>query len=245
MLFFGPASSVFDSITFGVMPWGFHAGPALFRSGWFVESLAIHTLVIFAIRTRRIPFFRSRPSVPLLLAALAVTRSRCPRPGLGSDAASITHSRAEREMSRFPADHSGLEILPHDECLRLLGTVPVGRVSFFADGEIVVLPVNHVMDGNDPVFRTTRGSKLSAAEGQDVVAFEADAYDERTRTGWSVLVNGRAYAIYEDPDIRRLSRLGLQPWAAAAKHAFWIRIRPASITGRRTPEPDDGLRPGP
>ena len=148
-------------------------------------------------------------------------------------------------MSRNPADHAGLEILPYDECLRLLGTVPVGRVSFFADGEIVVLPVNHVMDGNDPVFRTARGSKLSAAEGQDVVAFEADAYDERTRTGWSVLVNGRAYAIYEGPDIRRLSRLGLQPWVASAKHAFWIRIRPASITGRRTPEPDDGLRPEP
>jgi len=50
----------------------FHAGPALFRSGWFVESLATQTLVIFAIRTRQIPFFRSRPSRPLLLAALAV-----------------------------------------------------------------------------------------------------------------------------------------------------------------------------
>jgi hypothetical protein len=44
-------------------------GPALFRSGWFVESLATQTLVIFAIRTRRIPFFRSRPSLPLTLAA--------------------------------------------------------------------------------------------------------------------------------------------------------------------------------
>jgi magnesium-transporting ATPase (P-type) len=72
MLFFGPISSVFDFITFGVMLWGFHAGPALFRSGWFVESLATQTLVIFAIRTRRIPFFRSRPSLPLTLAALAV-----------------------------------------------------------------------------------------------------------------------------------------------------------------------------
>ena len=80
-------------------------------------------------------------------------------------------------MSRFPADHAGLEILPYDECLRLLGTVPVGRVSFLADGEIVVLPVTHVMDGQAPVFRTARGSKLSAAEGQEVVAFEADAYD--------------------------------------------------------------------
>ena len=143
-------------------------------------------------------------------------------------------------MSRYPADHAGLEILPYDECLRLLGTVPVGRVSFFADGEIVVLPVNHVMDGHDPVFRTARGSKLSAAEGQDVVAFEADAYDERTGSGWSVLVNGRAHAIYEEPEIQRLSRLGLQPWVGAAKHAFWIRIRAASITGRRTPDPEDG-----
>jgi hypothetical protein len=72
MIFFGPMSSVFDFITFGVMLWAFHAGPALFRSGWFVESLATQTLVIFAIRTRRVPFFRSRPSMPLLLAALAV-----------------------------------------------------------------------------------------------------------------------------------------------------------------------------
>jgi P-type Mg2+ transporter len=72
MLLFGPISSAFDFVTFGVMLWVFHAGPALFRSGWFVESLATQTLVIFAIRTRRIPFFRSRPSLPLTLAALAV-----------------------------------------------------------------------------------------------------------------------------------------------------------------------------
>src|SRR6185295_5896431 len=50
----------------------FHAGPALFRTGWFVESLATQTLVIFAIRTRRVPFLRSRPSLPLLIAALGV-----------------------------------------------------------------------------------------------------------------------------------------------------------------------------
>jgi Mg2+-importing ATPase len=72
MLFFGPVSSLFDFATFGVMLWIFHAGPALFRTGWFVESLATQTLVIFAIRTRRIPFFRSQPSLPLMLAAIGV-----------------------------------------------------------------------------------------------------------------------------------------------------------------------------
>jgi P-type Mg2+ transporter len=72
MVFFGPLSSVFDFATFGVMLWVFHSGPAQFRSGWFVESLATQTLVIFAIRTRRTPFFRSQPSLPLVLAALGV-----------------------------------------------------------------------------------------------------------------------------------------------------------------------------
>jgi Mg2+-importing ATPase len=72
MFYFGPFSSLFDFATFGIMAWGFHAGPAMFRSGWFVESLATQTLIIFAIRTKRVPFFRSRPSLALTLAALAV-----------------------------------------------------------------------------------------------------------------------------------------------------------------------------
>lgn len=138
-------------------------------------------------------------------------------------------------MPSYPTDHAGLEILPFEVCLRLLAAVPVGRVSFHADGEIVVLPVNHVVDGQDPVFRTARGSKLSAAEGQDLVAFEADGYDERTKSGWSVLVNGRAHAVYDEAEIQRLSRLGLHPWAAAVDRPFWIRIRPSSISGRQTP----------
>jgi nitroimidazol reductase NimA-like FMN-containing flavoprotein (pyridoxamine 5'-phosphate oxidase superfamily) len=141
-------------------------------------------------------------------------------------------------MSRYPADHAGLEILPFDKCVRLLTTVPVGRISFLADGEIVVLPVNYVMDGQDPVFRTARGSKLSAAEGQNVVAFQADHYDERTRAGWSVLVNGRAHAIYDEAEIQRLDRLGLRPWVTAVDRPFWIRIRPAAVSGRQTPGPE-------
>jgi Mg2+-importing ATPase len=72
MLFFGPISSIFDFATFGIMLWVFHAGPALFRTGWFVESLATQTLVIFVIRTRRVPFFRSRPSMALALAAAGI-----------------------------------------------------------------------------------------------------------------------------------------------------------------------------
>jgi Mg2+-importing ATPase len=71
MTFFGPISSIFDFATFGIMIWGFGAGATLFRSGWFVESLATQSLVIFAIRTHRVPFFRSRPSKPLTIATFA------------------------------------------------------------------------------------------------------------------------------------------------------------------------------
>jgi len=133
------------------------------------------------------------------------------------------------------ADHAGLETLPLEACLRLLESVPVGRVSFYTGGEAVTLPVNHVMDGQDVVFRTNRGSKLSAAGRQDHVAFEADDYDPRTRTGWSVLIQGRAEVVHEDTEIQRLSDLGLYPWVTAVDRPFWIRIRPTSVTGRQTP----------
>ncbi len=72
MLFFGPISSLFDFATFAIMLWVFNASVSEFRAGWFVESLATQTLVIFAIRTRRVPFFRSRPSRPLVIAAFTV-----------------------------------------------------------------------------------------------------------------------------------------------------------------------------
>ncbi len=71
MSFFGPISSIYDFLTFAVMLYVFDAGSSLFQSGWFVESLTTQTLVIFVIRTRRVPFYKSRPSRPLLATTLA------------------------------------------------------------------------------------------------------------------------------------------------------------------------------
>ena len=72
MFLFGPVSSLFDFATFGLMLLVFHAAAAEFRAGWFIESIATQTLIIFAIRTRRVPFLRSRPSLGLTLASLGV-----------------------------------------------------------------------------------------------------------------------------------------------------------------------------
>jgi uncharacterized protein len=134
-----------------------------------------------------------------------------------------------------PIDHAGLEVLPFDSCLSLLAAVSVGRVGFVADGEISVLPVNFVIDGQAVVFRTASGSKLAGAEDKSAMAFEADNYDDITQTGWSVLVRGRAEVVEDEPEIGRLSRLGLYSWASAVDRPFWIRITPTSVTGRRTP----------
>lgn len=72
MLTFGPISSLFDFLTFGLMLGVLHAGVIEFRTGWFVESLATQTLIIFAVRTRKVPFFRSRPSGWLAITSVSV-----------------------------------------------------------------------------------------------------------------------------------------------------------------------------
>jgi Mg2+-importing ATPase len=70
MVVMGPVSSLFDFFTFFTMLNVFHASAELFRTGWFMESLATQTLVIFVIRTVANPF-RSRPSRPLVINVLA------------------------------------------------------------------------------------------------------------------------------------------------------------------------------
>jgi len=70
-LFFGPFSSVYDFLTFGIMLFIFGASASLFQSAWFVESFWTEVLIIFVIRTRRLPFFTSRPGKWLSALTLA------------------------------------------------------------------------------------------------------------------------------------------------------------------------------
>jgi len=74
ILYMGPVSSVFDFATFFVMIFFFNAmsNPSLFQTGWFVESIVSQTLIIYIIRTNKIPFIQSWPSKPLLLTTLII-----------------------------------------------------------------------------------------------------------------------------------------------------------------------------
>ena len=74
ILFIGPISSIFDYLTFFIMLSVFNAGnnPALFHTGWFVESLFTQTLIIHVIRTNKIPFIQSRASWPLIITSIII-----------------------------------------------------------------------------------------------------------------------------------------------------------------------------
>ncbi len=71
MLIFGPISSLFDYVTFGLLLLALGVNERAFHTGWFIESLCTQVLVVLVIRTRRSPFWLSRPSMPLLAAILA------------------------------------------------------------------------------------------------------------------------------------------------------------------------------
>ncbi len=76
MLYIGPMSSIFDYATYALMWFVFGANTveqqALFQTGWFVESLMTQTLIVYIIRTPKIPFLQSRPSLPMLLVTLTI-----------------------------------------------------------------------------------------------------------------------------------------------------------------------------
>lgn len=76
MVHFGPISSFFDIVTYGLMWFVFGANTihkqALFQSGWFIEGLFSQTLIVHTIRTQKVPFIQSRPGWPLLGATVFV-----------------------------------------------------------------------------------------------------------------------------------------------------------------------------
>ena len=132
--------------------------------------------------------------------------------------------------ARFDAD--GVEVLPEGECLRLLATMPVGRLVFHEEGLPAVRLVNYVLDDGSVVFRTGGGQTYAAAQRGDVVAFEVDDYDVDTHLGWTVTAVGRAWAVTDPVEVERIAALPVRPWAVGDRpHLVAVDIE--AIKGRR------------
>ena len=129
-------------------------------------------------------------------------------------------------------DRNGLEVLSRAECLRLLAQSRVGRVVVTDRALPAAFPVNFALLDEDVVFMTTAGSKLEAAEGEEVMAFEADEIDPVFHGGWSVLVQGLASVISDAEELARARALHLEPWTPAG-HFQFVRIRAELVSGRR------------
>lgn len=106
------------------------------------------------------------------------------------------------------------------ECLSAAATRAIGRVAVTSEALPAVFPVSFELLDEDVVFRTGAGTTLAAAVRNAVVAFEVDDIDPVSRTGWSVLIVGRA------------EELTSEPWALGRRGRY-VRIRSELVSGRR------------
>ncbi|MDN3029274.1 pyridoxamine 5'-phosphate oxidase family protein [Streptomyces sp. S.PB5] len=128
--------------------------------------------------------------------------------------------------------NDGFRALDRQECLRLLAKVPVGRVVYTSKALPAILPVNFCLGTDFSVLlRTSSGSDLVHAVDGVVVAFEADEFDAAARSGWSVVVTGRATVVTDPSAHEALARTGPRSWLPL-HDAVLVRIEPELVTGR-------------
>jgi nitroimidazol reductase NimA-like FMN-containing flavoprotein (pyridoxamine 5'-phosphate oxidase superfamily) len=129
-------------------------------------------------------------------------------------------------------DHTGLIVLPRGQCLRLLRRSRIGRVVVSVGALPAAFPVNFAMLGEDVVFRTAPGTKLSAAVDGAVVGFEVDRIDPIFESGWSVLIQGTSSVITDPEELERARRLHLRTLAPGDR-PHYVKVQSELVSGRR------------
>jgi nitroimidazol reductase NimA-like FMN-containing flavoprotein (pyridoxamine 5'-phosphate oxidase superfamily) len=152
---------------------------------------------------------------------------------LGTTASELSGGHADLPPGRGRAARKvEFTELTERECQDLLGTHGVGRLAVTTPAGPLVVPVNYGVVDGAIVFRTAAGTTPAQVSGHEV-AFEVDRVDEALSQGWSVLVRGRAHAVTDPDEARRLAeRVYSAPWAGGRRD-LWIRIEPDAVTGRR------------
>jgi len=127
-----------------------------------------------------------------------------------------------------------LVALDRTECLQLLATVPVGRLIFTEGALPTVKIMNFMLAGDLIVLRTAPGTAAARKAAGSVVAFEADALEAATSSGWSVTVTGWAELVTDENASATYGELALAPWAPGDRPQF-ITIRTDVVRGQRIP----------
>jgi hypothetical protein len=136
-------------------------------------------------------------------------------------------------MDATPTDRY-LVAIAERECWSLLAARAWGRLAVFVDDHPEVFPVDHQVDDRTLLVRTEEGTKLRHAAGARV-CFELDDIDDRTRTGWTVMVIGHADEVFDHTELD-VDDAEAPLWTGDKVH--WLRIVPVKVTGRRlVPDP--------
>jgi uncharacterized protein len=129
------------------------------------------------------------------------------------------------------------QVLPEDECRRLLGKGTIGRLAYTSGALPVLLPVSYrVHDGHVVVAARRRDDVVDAVRGS-VVAFGVDSWDER-RTGWAVTVVGPARLAICGEQVRELDELHTCDRPRSPERCY-ILVQTRLVQGRRLVEPFD------
>ena len=137
------------------------------------------------------------------------------------------------------AEGRRMEQLPRDESLRLLGSVPIGRVVFTHLALPAIRPVCHLVEGGEIVIRTHLGAAIAANDGPHgatVVAYEADMIDPDDHVGWSVIVVGRARRLPDNGEDGHYWE-ALRQWASGVPDEI-IAIEADIVNGFRLAKAD-------
>lgn len=130
-------------------------------------------------------------------------------------------------------DHAAPEELSRAQCLELLASVPVGRISGSMDAMPYVFPVNFAVAGEKVLIRTRPGTKRDAAMAGNVVAFEADEFGSDGSWGWSVLARGIARTLSDGEGRAAAQAVGLRSFAYTVDPDHFLQISIDLISGRR------------
>ncbi|MFP5282894.1 MAG: pyridoxamine 5'-phosphate oxidase family protein [Actinomycetes bacterium] len=132
--------------------------------------------------------------------------------------------------------------MSRSDCLQRLGAGTIGRVAYNTLDGPQILPVTYVLHESQVVFRTSAYGPLAELQAGRPVAFEVDEFDPRTRTGWSVLIRGRALGARRPEQLQTLWReADPVPWAGGNRNLF-VCVSIDQLTGRvisRAPRDED------
>jgi uncharacterized protein len=141
----------------------------------------------------------------------------------------VSHGPGQRSWDEVPDAR-----LTAQQCQALLATQQIGRLGVNAEHYPLIVVVNYGLDGDIVVIRTHPGTTLSNANHANVT-FEVDDIDQRTQSGWSVLIRGLAEEVSETEGAELFARTvssAVQPWAPG-DYGHWLRLIPHHISGRR------------